>query len=384
MNFSVLKKISVAITSLVAISMVLSAADMDSRVTQLENQMKQVRTETAMGTFGAKTATARPEVDGKGWFITADVLYWHAKVGGTEFAYTDNDPVAALPMKGRTKDMEFDWDWGFRVGAGYNFQHDGWDVHAQYTYFNSDGSESTSAGLNSIIVPLRGSANILNNGNIFAYCTSAKSQYDFDYQAVDLDLGRAYFLSEKFSVRPYAGLKSAWLDQEQITRYNGGEPSNNLYGVGANTVHVTEDCDFWGLGPRAGLDAKWHLGYGVSIFSNVAAALLYGYFDVDHRERYSETKDKSRIRLHANKHAFSPTVQFQLGLRYDAYVHDNKQHIGIGLGFEAQYWWRQNQMLKINDDLLQRTEDEGALVKYDRYSEDVTMYGVTLDFKWDF
>ena len=65
----------------------------------------------------------------------------------------------------------------------------------------------------------------------------------------------------------------------------------------------------------------------------------------------------------------------QLGLRYDKYVNDNKQHIGIGLGFEANYWWRQNQMLKI---------DDSAVLKYERYSEDVSMHGITLDFKWDF
>ena len=128
MKVSMLRKISIAIASLVASSTAFAGMDMDSRVTQLENQMQQVRTETAMGTYGAQTATARPEVDGRGWFLTLDVLYWHAKVGGTEFAYSDNDPSANLPIRGRTKDIDFEWDWGVRVGLGYNFAHDGWDA----------------------------------------------------------------------------------------------------------------------------------------------------------------------------------------------------------------------------------------------------------------
>ena len=65
----------------------------------------------------------------------------------------------------------------------------------------------------------------------------------------------------------------------------------------------------------------------------------------------------------------------QLGLRFDKYIHNNKQHLGIGLGFEANYWWRQNQMIKI---------DDAAVLKYERYSEDVSMHGITLDLKWDF
>lgn len=384
MKVSNLRLLSIAIASLVTSSAAFAAIDMDSRVTQLENQMSQVRTETAMGTYGANTATARAEVDGYGWFFTADVLYWHAKVGGTEYAYTDQDPVASLPISGRSKDIDFEWDWGFRVGLGYNFEHDGWDLQAQYTYFDSNGSDSTRPGQNSSVVPLRGSSSITeiaaNNNAPFLYCASGKSQFDFDFQSIDLDLGRAYFISGKLSFRPFWGLKTAWLDLEQIVRYTGGptvvDPNGNIISLGleGSTVHVKDDCDFWGMGPRVGVDSKWHLGNGFSIFGNVAGALLFGYFDVDHKERWSNAVDQ-RIKIHASRHAFSPTVQMQLGLRYDRYIHNNKQHLGIGLGFEANYWWRQNQMLKI---------DDSQVLKYERYSEDVSMHGVTLDFKWDF
>lgn len=382
MKVSMLRKISIAIASLMALSgTAFAAVDMDSRVTQLESQMQQVRIETAMGTYGAQTATARAEVDGYGWFFTFDVLNWHAKVGGTEFSYSDQDPRAQLPIRGRTKDIDFKWDWGLRVGLGYNFDHDGWDLKGQYTWYDTSGSDSTRAGLNSSLVPLRGSSTIVatstNPALQFLYCSSAKAQYDFNYSAVDVELGRAYFISGKLSFRPHWGLKSAWIDQEQITRYTGGSPdaqSPNDLGLQGNTVHIKDDCDFWGLGPRVGVDSKWHLGYGFSLFGNVAGALLFGYFDVEHKERFSESQD-NRIKLSANRHAFSPTAQMQLGLRYDKYLHNNTQHIGVGLGFEAQYWWRQNQMLKI---------DDAQVLKYERYSDDISMHGVTLDLQWDF
>lgn len=375
---SLLRKLSIASAPLVASSYAFAAMDMDSRVTQLENQMQQVRTETAMGTYGAQTASARAEVDGYGWFINFDVLYWHAKVGGTEFAYTDQDPAGTFPVKGRTKDVDFDWDWGIRVGLGYNLNHDSWDIRANYTWFDSNGSDSTSAGLNSTVIPLRGSSTIVatatNPNNSFQFCGSAKSQYDFDYQSIDLELGRAYFISGKLSFRPHWGLKTAWIDQEQITRYTAGTQSGNNLGLGVNTVHLKDTCDFWGLGPRVGIDSKWHLGYGFSIFGDLATALLFGYFDVEHKERFSAVPDNS-IKLKANRHAFSPTVQMQLGLRYDTYLHNNTQHLGVGLGYEAQYWWRQNQMLKV---------DDSEVIKYERISEDVSTYGLTLDIQWDF
>lgn len=377
-----LRTISIAIVSLVISSTALGGMDMDSRVTQLENQMQQVRTETAMGTYGVKTATARAEVDGCGWFLTFDVLYWHAKVGGTKFAYSDQDPRGQLPIKGRAKEVGFEWDWGLKAGLGYNFEHDGWDLRGEYTWFDSSGSDSTTSGITDSIVPLRGSSKIVANestsiDNEFLYCTSAKSQYDFDYSAIDFELGRSYFISRNLSFRPHWGLKTAWIDQKQLTRYSGGDinPSTpTQLGLEGNTIHIKDECDFWGLGPRVGLDSKWHLGYGFSIFGDVAGSLLFGYFDVEHKEHYSQFHD-NRIKISANRHAFSPSAQMQLGLRYDKYIHNNAQHIGVGIGFEAQYWWRQNQMLKI---------DDAQVLKYERYSEDVSMHGISLDIQWDF
>lgn len=382
-----MKKIWIAISTLVS-SMGFAAEDIDSRVTELENQMQCVRTETSMGTYGARTATARPDVGGKGWFILADVLYWHAKVGGTEYAYSDQDPTASLPIKGRTKSIDFKWDWGLRFGLGYNFDFDSWDVRAQYTWFDSSGSDSSRAGQSSSLVPLRGSATITvpgaapnaNTPPIFLFCSSAKSQYNFDYQGVDVELGRAYFLSAWFSMRPFYGVKAAWFDQKQTTRYTGsGSVLDNdglpvVLGLEGSTVHVKDSCDFSGAGPRVGVDTQWHLGSGWSIFGNGAVALLYGFFDVKHREKWSQN-ERSNITLNANRNAFSPTLQLQLGLHYDTYLHQDKHHIGIGLGFEVQYWWRQNQMLKV---------DDAQVFKYERYSEDINMYGLTLDIKWDF
>jgi hypothetical protein len=389
MKTNILRKISMAIPSLMVSSMAFAAMDMDSRVTELENKMTHIRTETATGRYGAKTAAARAEVDGEGLFILADILYWQTRVGGTEFAYTDQDPTASLPIRGRTKDMDFDWDWGLRIGLGYNFVHDNWDIRAVYTWFDTNGSNSTRSGVNSSIIPLRGSSNITSDPTNpaippvpqFLYCTSAKSQYDFNYDAVDLELGRAYYISGKLSFRPHWGMKAAWMNQEQIIRYTGGSPdaavNPTVVGLSGNTVHIDDECDFWGIGPRVGFDTKWYLGYGFSIFGNLNGALLFGYFDVEHEEKYSGFIN-NKIKLDANRHAFSPTAQMQLGLRYDTYINNNKQHLGIGLGFEVEYWWRQNQMLQIDETNIVTAST------YERYSEDVSMHGVTLNFQWDF
>ena len=383
MKVSLLRKISISITTLMASSTAFAGMDIDSRVTQLENQMQQVRTETAMGTYGAQTATARAEVDGYGWFFTTDILYWRARVGGTEFAYTNNTQTTKVPLKGTIKNIDFDWNWGLRVGAGYNFDHDGWDFRLGYTLFHNSGNSSANAGLHGIVIPLKGSERItvlLDQvpQNVFVFSKSAKAQYDFNYEGIDVNIGRAYYMSSKVSHRPHWGLKTTWIDQEQIVRYTGGDQiaeDGEMLGLGDDTVQVKEDCNFWGLGPRLGIDSKWYLGYGISAFGDIAGALVFGQFDLGYQELYTRKLPETSIKLNGHRHAFSPNMQMRLGLRYDAYLHDNKQHIGVGVGFEANYWWRQNQMLIMS---------ESFSVKSTKISEDVSMHGLTVDFKWDF
>lgn len=349
---NVLKKISFVAAAFITSHGALSATEMEDKVMQLEGQMQQVHTTTAIGTCGARTALARAEVDGQGWFITADVLYWQARVCGTEYAYSDDGPSANYPIKGDTKTASFDWEWGLRVGLGYNLDYDGWDIRTRYTWFDTSGSGSINAGLNNSIIPLRGSSAITttpgSTTNQFIFCTSANSTYDFEYNAIDLEMGRAYFVSRDLSFRPHWGLKTAWIDQQQNTYYTGGTPANNNVGLQGNTVTIKDESDFWGLGPRVGVDTQWHLGNGFSFFGNVAGALLFGSFDVTHKEYYSIDNDHT-INLTADRRAFSPTVQMQLGLHYGRYINCNRQHIGVSLGFEANYWWRQNQMIAVND-----------------------------------
>ena len=371
MKVSLLRQFSIVIISLVASSTAFAAMDLDSRVTQLENQMQQVRTETAMGTYGPKTASARPEINGYGWLFAFDVLYWHPKVGGTEFAYTRQSN--SLLIKGRLKDIDFKWNWGLRAGLGYNVDHDKWDFKAQYTWFDTKASGATRQGVDNCVVPLRASPEMAADSQSFTSCSSAKSEFGTKYKDLFLELGRAHFMSKYLSFRPHWGLKSAWINHSQVIRYSGGA-EGEAGGLGVHTVHVKDRCDFRGLGPRVGLDSKWHLGSGVSLFGNVNGSLVFGAFAVEHKEEFSGDA-KKQIELTSNRRDFSPTTHMHLGLRYDTYLHNCTQHLGIGLGFEAQHWFRQAQMFKL---------DASTQSRMDCQAGDLSIYGMTLDVKWSF
>lgn len=403
MNNNMLSKVSFGLAVL-ATACGFGAMSTNERVAQLEQKMDCVYMDVPLSmcgcevtaqTCGARLANARPEIKQSGcscpgWFVSVDAIYWHPKVGGTEFAYTDNSPALhkepidnaneGLAISGRVKDIDFDWDWGFKVGAGYNFQHDGWDLFAQYTRLESGDSSSSSPGRNSVVVPLRATGGITNAAGqaglsgSFLFAQAAKSQFNVDYDRIDLEMGRHFFVSQKLSLRPFIGLAAAWLDLGQKTRYIGGTAVDQNLGLEENTVKVTDRSDFKGLGPRFGMNSKWKLGYDFSIYGDLSLAFMYGHYDVSHKETYSALS-ANRVSLDADMNRFTPNSTLGLGIAYDTYLNDDQQHIGVKFGYENHYLWGANQMLK---------PDDSTFWRYERIGEDVSFHGITLEVRLDF
>lgn len=375
---SCLKKVSLSVATLAVSASAFAGPDLDSRVRELEREMKQVRTETAEKTFGANTVSARPNVDGYGFFLSFDVLYWQLKEGGTEYCYTDvvtnTTSTNPLPVSGRLKELDFNkWDWGFRAGIGYNFEHGEWDVYANYTYFTADNSTMTSTESGGYIYADPDMGHIVANPNTPGYVASygalrtvnkATSQLRFSFNRVDLELGRDFFVAKYLALRPHIGLMTAWIRQHQTSQYTGLD-------LRANTATVHNHNNFWGVGPRGGFNTRWFLCNGFSIVGNMNAALLYGKFDMNYERQFSLNSSTNDFYLNGDMHRFTPTTQMQLGLGYDTSCGCSNSQFSAWLGWDIQYWWRVQQQLK---------PDLG----YARLGEDLSLQGVTLHLRWDF
>ena len=353
-----------------------SFAGIDDRIQDLEQEMKEISARTPQDTLGLSFTSARPEVYGNCFFLTLEILYWHMKVGGTEYAYTSDvhpETNLAIPIKGRAKHNEFGWDWGLKAGLGYHLPHDSWDLFARYTWYESDDTDQTSQHFPSTVIPDR---------VVFPQSSErAKSNFDADYQNVDVELARSYFMSSQLSLRPHIGIKTSWIDLDQIVAYSF-PVNSNFPGFQFKSKDYNR---FWGIGPRIGVDSNWHLGYGFSFFGEVSTALLYGYFKVKRKEFYPTGvffENGGNIYNLDNKfHLYVPFLSYYLGLCWQGYVNHNKQHITLNLGYETQYFWRVNQMLR-NDETSGVTSP--LRIQLDHYSEDISFYGVTGRFRLDF
>lgn len=351
-------------------------ASIDERLETLQGKMEEVTMQTREGDYGAHFQTADPDVKGKDWFATFDILYWHPKVGGTEYAATKNGAVTTYPQIGRVKDHDFKWDWGFRAGLGGLLPHDQWDLCANFTFYENDDTSSTHKRAPATAYALKG----FFGGNF----SRAKTSFEIMYLNLDLELGRRYFMSRYLAFRPHLGVKAARIRLQQRARYNFSplEPG----GLAGEYYHVKNRSDSDGIGPRVGAQGTWFIGYGFRLFSDVSAALLYNRDEVRMKEKASQgaSSYNVNIRLSGDGHHFTPFFQMFSGLSWGSYLNEEKFFLLFKLGYEVQYYFRQNQAFQAEDFGFGNNNPPSTRLAYERQGEDLSFYGITFSARMDF
>lgn len=332
---------------------------LESRVSNLELEMQMVRTETSLGNFGARTASGNPQIDSYGWYTKADFLWWGLYEGGTDFVYTKHEPLNTLPLKGSLKSLSFDWNPGFRVGAGYQLdEHDGWDGFINFTWYQTQAARHASAPDGRFLLTSQG---MVTDPEL----DKSKAVWNVDFYDLYLELGRNYFVSRYLSLRPSFGLMTSWFYQNRRIHYHDAVSDAKFRIHGHN--------NFWGIGPRGQIQANWYFDSHFSLYGSAIGGLLWGTFDVEEEELFSSFGEVYDMDF--DTHHFCPMLGFQLGLAYDINFNDNLNHFGIKLLYENQYWWRQNQFPKFSGQ---------PSFYWEHQSEDLSMQGLTANFRFDF
>jgi hypothetical protein len=332
----------------------LVAKDLSSQVSALEAKMNEVSTRTSHNNIGAKTASASPQIIGENWVFSGDLLWWHVSEGGTDYAQLFKGDSLV-----ENRELTFKWNYGFRAAIGKTFLHDKWDLSLNFTWFRADNSSASSLHGGEFLSPLFLTPPL--------QASQVKIHWSLQFYDFDLNLGRHYFVSSKLAFHPFLGLKTAFIDQHIHS-------SASVFAPEPAHFHAKDKNDFWGIGPSIGTSGKWFLDYGFHLFGSIAGAVLWGDFDVHHRE-VNETLDLLRASFNLDTHQISPMTQMQLGIGYETNLYHNRYHIAVCCSYESQYWWDQNQ-LPAFDNFTQK--------RLHRYSEDLNFQGLTVDVRFDF
>lgn len=264
-----------------------------------------------------------------GWniWMRGDALYWRASEDNLFYAYSGNDIGGS-----RNRDVltvDFDWEWGFRLGIGYTIPRDRWDISLYWTRFHTSSHSSFALNLpkdalfiNWWVVTYLSDLGITN---------SADGHWKADLDQLDLSLGREFFVGRHLTLRPHAGLRSAWIDQQLKSSFH----------MTTGTAVSTMTNDFWGFGFFGGLDTKWMLSNSWHIFANGDLAILYGNFDISEKGKINNTLF---FTFDDDFHAGRTVADLQAGLCWSHRFNKDRFALTFRAGYEYHLYPNQNQL----------------------------------------
>jgi hypothetical protein len=307
----------------------------NARLTKLEKEMKSRKWYNPPA--GAQT------VEGYHLFAVGEFLWWRAEEDGLTYTYkTDNPTGVSGENDIRLEEMKFKWHYGYRVGGGFKIPHDQWDVYFCWTHLDADAKKHKNADSNEGLFPYWSFPSGIAGGDFFS---RAEAHWKLFLNLGDGELGKDFFVGKRLSMRPFLGARTAWINQEYKIEYENAP-------IGLNQTlndTVKMKCDYWGLGPRAGVDLRWWVTNTLNIFGAASINLLYGEFRIKQREEAEiQPLGTTEPPLHFNDsyHIARPITDLAIGFGWDNMFFDDRLHIGVKVGWEQHIFFDQNQFIR--------------------------------------
>ncbi len=301
----------------------------------------------------------------------ADLLILNVREGAADNWAQEIAPPSGIANSGTVQliDAPFDWNAGLRVGMARQL-NDGFDVGLAYTNFSTQATNQASGAVYSAFL---GNFYVDNtDGSSFGpHYENAAVDWDFDFHAIDFEVGRTFVVDHSLTLRPYAGLKAAIIDQTIHSRWqNPINDGSHVYLFDSAVENLQQD--FWGIGPAIGVTgtAPLHTSSSRSLrlVASPSAAVMYGHWKFS--DRYQNDGPTSTTIGTPTSIAIdaSPIDGAATMARGFVGVEWTQQFAGttaaISFGYEAQVWLNQMQFYSFNMGRLNNlTSLQGGLIE---------------------
>lgn len=344
-------------------------------------------TGTAFAGLTPDSSFSTPTPIGYGWHVSAEGLWLQPTTNDLNFAtvntYNRNSSVLNTDPShddhrsfsdANSISVEPSYHWGYGFEVGYQLPGTMDDINVNWTHLDGSDSDSAHADVDNTHhhdgpPPAVGTyppdpptppdptdsikQRIVLPDGTRGYDAANGSSY-FKFNEVNAEFGHTT-IAGNWMVRPFAGISYVDLENNLDTvGFNpedsnddhhppvlAGDPPPDPPGHTTRTTDVSEDGQFHGIGPRAGVDAKYNLGYGFGITGSVAGEMLVGDSDADMVSTTNthtggtEDPDSASVHLYQadeERHIIVPATEAKAGLVYDWAINS-----ATCLGIEAGY-----------------------------------------------
>lgn len=283
--------------------------------------------------------------------VGADWLYWKVTEDnlsvGSIATETLTDDTLPLEVQGSYLNQNFKWESGFRLNLGYELPCGCWGIDVIYTYMpghsQSPTFTTTDLAFNQfnpdlVDFPI---LSIFNPNGRLLPPTTVRAKWNLAANNIDVDLARTVCFGDCLKLRPHIGFRTTWFNQK--LRYTAFTiiPTTPLQ----QSFFAKFSEKFTGCGVEGGLWGEWDVGgCGLSVIGHFGGSILYSKFRVHQRAIAANETVLPGVLTDvggsATLHHATPTLDYFLGLQYDASLWD--------LSFAMHAGWEQHILFDVN------------------------------------
>lgn len=327
-------------------------------------------------------------------FLTASFTYWQAIQGGMELALP-GQATTVVPLAGVTQPatgrsvlvQDFEYKPGFQVGIGWSGAQDDWVFYGEYTWVRGTTNTSATApapdvatingvavGPFGVWIPTSWLPGVYPNNNV---STTLSSSWEYALDIADVQMSRPFYSGARFVLEPVFGIRGLWIRQDMDITVDLIGPS--LVTLPGTSREAHYHSNSWAVGPRAGLNGNWHLGYGLRFIGDASASLLYTrYTDVS---QDVDSPDAAALPVRLKLDDFSalrPNLDFSLGFGWGSYFGCRRFYWDLAATYDFNIFWEQNMMRHLAD----LTAD--TLAHPDGAASNLFFHGLTVKTSFEF
>lgn len=272
----------------------------------------------------AKAASVQPFLD---------LLAWHAAESNSSWATTLTFPNNGTDVI--QSNVSFNTRPGLKLGFLYAAEDCFWDTKFYWTYFSTSTTKTIPIG-EQIVTSLFFSGSFFISTDVFF---GGSANWQLTMNMFDLEASHAFKPIPSLTFTPKVGVKGGSINQAIDAEWNA-----ILFTA---TEKVTNN--FMGIGPSFGLDSKWNAYQELNLVGNIAAAFMYGRWNVN--DIYTRPSaffgliTPTTISTSMNHSKLGTLMMdYYLGLEW---THKGRSHVTVRLGYEMQYWANQLRLVTI-------------------------------------
>jgi hypothetical protein len=218
----------------------------------------------------------------------------------------------------------------------------------------------------------------------FNFFQSANQSWGLKMDFLDISLGRSYYSGTKLILRPFCGARGAWIRQTVDTSYTGSTTyARSIGDLGYNQSMNHNSSASWGVGPRAGFESNWLLGYGVRLIGNGSADILYTRYETQKNDQIATLANTSGNPISQNI-SLSQTIDYlrahtdlEMGFGWGSYFDNHNWHIDLSAAYGFQIFWDQSMFREL-------VNSKSVPGKSFAPNGNLYVHGLTLNAKLDF